>query len=76
MTDQSSDISRAERLARVEADLKNLNENMHSVQNDIREVRDSLREMHGGGKTILTILAIAGSVGTLVSILYNKMFHS
>lgn len=71
--DSSGEVSRAERLARAEADLDNLNQKLVAMQADIREVRDALREMHGGWKTILAMLAVAGSAGTLAAALWGKI---
>lgn len=69
----SGPSSFGERIARLEEQVSHQTEKLQSMQGDIREVRDALREMSGGWKTILAMLAVAGSIGTIVSFVWNRL---
>ena len=79
--DNAADMARAERLARAEGDLasltrevKDLRDAFKEIREDVREIRDAMREVHGGWKTVLAMLAVAGSVGSGVTLLWSKFF--
>jgi len=72
--DNAADMQRAERLARTEAELANALRQITELREDVREIRDALREMHGGWKTIMAMFAVAGAIGSAATLLWSKFF--
>ncbi len=54
-------------LGELQAEVRNVKEDVTEMKSDLRDIRDTLAQARGGWKTLLLVAGIAGVMGAAVS---------